>query len=123
MNQNRRYLKDSLGWGFLLWFIGYLIGFALFFVVPPAMIGWVMMPIGIALTLWVLLKKVKEDSLRYYVLLSVVWTLIAIAFDYLFLVKLLHPADGYYKLDVYIYYAVTFILPLCVGWRKQIRKK
>lgn len=43
------------------------------------------------------------------------WTLIAIIFDYFFLVKLLKPADGYYKLDVYLYYSLTFILPVVAG--------
>jgi hypothetical protein len=60
----------------------------------------------------------KADSFRYYALLAMVWVLIAIACDYLFLVKALKPADGYYKLDVYLYYALTFVLPLIVGWRK-----
>jgi len=42
------------------------------------------------------------ESFQYYVLLAVVWTLIAIVFDYLFLVKVFKSADGYYKLDVYL---------------------
>ena len=81
------------------------------------------MPVGIVLTLWVLLKKVKGNSLKYYLLLAVIWTLIAIVFDYFFLVKAFKPADGYYKLDVYLYYALTFILPLFAGWRKKAIKK
>ncbi len=42
-----------------------------------------------------------------------------IIFDYFFLVKMFKPADGYYKLDVYLYYVLTFILPLVVGWGKK----
>lgn len=79
---NRQLLRDTLGWGFILWLIGYVIGMVLFSIVPLSLIGWIIMPIGIA-----------------------------IIFDYFFLVKLLKPADGYYKLDVYLYYALTFILP------------
>ena len=79
------------------------------------------MPVGIVLTLWVLLKKVKGNSLKYYLLLAVIWTLIAIVFDYFFLVLVFKPADGYYKLDVYVYYALTFILPLTIGWIKKGR--
>jgi hypothetical protein len=78
----------------------------LFFVVPPDMIGWVILPIGIIFTLWVLFKKIKSDSFIYYLYLAIAWTLIAIVFDYLFIVKALN-AGGYYKLDVYIYYALT----------------
>jgi Ca2+/Na+ antiporter len=87
-------------------------------VLPSSVIGWVIMPIGIVLTLWVLLKKVKIDSYKYYVQLSFSWFLIAILFDYFFLVKLFNPVDGYYKMDVYLYYFLTFFLPLVIGWRK-----
>jgi hypothetical protein len=115
---NKRLLKDSLGWGLGLWLIGYALGFIFFFMLPPSLIGWVIMPIGIILTLLVLFKKVKSDRFGYYMILAIVWTVIAIAFDYLFIVKTLKPADGYYKLDVYLYYALTFILPLIVGSQK-----
>jgi hypothetical protein len=112
-------LKSSLGFGFLLWFIGYLLGIVLFFVVPPTLVGWVIMPIGVAMTLWVLTQKIKSPNLQGYLVLSLTWTLIAITFDYFFLVKVFHPADGYYKLDVYLYYLFTFTLPLLISWRKK----
>lgn len=116
----KQFLKDALGWGFILWLIGYALGIILFSVVPISVVGWFIMPVGIAITLWVLLKKVKADSFQYYVLLAFVWVLIAVVFDYFFIVKAFKPADGYYKLDVYLYYALTFALPLIVGWRKKI---
>ncbi|MBI5614348.1 hypothetical protein HY947_05460 [Candidatus Gottesmanbacteria bacterium] len=116
---NRQILRDSFGWGFLLWLFGYILGMLLFIVVPPAILGWIIMPFGIALTLWVLSKKIKSNSFQYYVALSVAWTCIAIVFDYFFLVKVFNPADGYYKLDVYLYYVLTFVLPISVGWRKR----
>ena len=116
---NRQFYKDALGWGFLLWLVGFGLGVVLFSIVPISMIGWIITPIGTALTLWVLLKKVKGESLRYYLQLAIVWTLIAIVFDYIFLVKAFKPADGYYKLDVYLYYTLTFVLPLGVGWYKK----
>lgn len=78
------------------------------------------MPIGTLAALWVLVKKVKGDSIKYYLLLGIAWTLIAIVFDYFLLVKAFHPADGYYKLDVYLYYALTFLLPPLVGWLKKL---
>lgn len=116
---NRQLLKDALGWGFLLWLIGYALGITLFSIVPISMIGWVITPIGIAIALWILFKKIKGDTFQYYFRLAIVWTLIAVVFDYFFLVKAFKPVDGYYKLDVYLYYALTFILPLIVGWRKR----
>ncbi len=119
----KQFYIDAFFWGFVLWLIGYLLGMILFFVVPPDMIGWVILPIGIVITLWVLLKKIKGISFNYYLQLAIVWTLIAIVFDYLLIVKALKPADGYYKLDVYLYYALTFILPLAAYSRKKIHLK
>ena len=118
---NKQLLKDSIGWGIILWLIGYALGFIFFFILPVSMIGWIIMPIGLVITLWVLFKKVKAGSFSYYFILAVVWTAIAVAFDYLFIIKMLNPTDGYYKLDVYLYYALTFICPLIVGWWKEQR--
>lgn len=86
--------------------------------VPAPLIGWAIMPIGVFLTLLVLVKKIKLTGLKNYLVLAIGWTLIAVICDYLFLVKVFNPADGYYKLDVYLYYALTFILPVMVGWYK-----
>lgn len=116
---NKQFLKDSLGWGFILWLVGYALGMVLFSFVPLPAIGWVIMPIGAAITLWVLFKKVKGDKFSYYLILAIVWTVIAVVFDYFFLVKAFKPADGYYKLDVYLYYVLTFILPIIFGLRKK----
>lgn len=115
----KQFYKDALGWGFLLWLIGYALGIIFFAFVPPALIGWMIMSIGTALTLWVGFKKVKGDSFKYYLFLAIVWTAIAAVFDYFFLVKAFKPTDGYYKLDVYLYYALTFAIPLLAGWRKN----
>lgn len=105
-------------WGFILWLIGYVLGVILFPLVPNAYLGWIIMPIGILTTLWVLANKIKAHSFQEYLGIASVWVLIAILFDYFFLVKLFKPTDGYYKLDVYIYYTLTLALPLLVGWRR-----
>lgn len=119
---NRTMLKDSLGWGVILWLIGYVLGIVLFFVLPPSLLGWAILPVGVIITLWVLLRKIGAEEFRYYLILAVIWTVIAVVLDYLFIVRLLKPADGYYKPDVYLYYALTFVLPLAVGWWKNSRK-
>ena len=119
---DRQLLKDSFGWGFVLWLIGYVLGIVLFFVLPPSLIGWVIMPVGLVVTLWVLMRRVKVNLLRHFLILAGVWTLIAVAFDYVFIVKAFNPADGYYKLDVYLYYVLTFTTPLAVGWWKTSRQ-
>ncbi len=117
----KSFLNDSFKWGFILWLIGYVLGIVLFPFLSPSLLGWLIMPIGILVTLWVLRKKVKVSSFQHYFLLAVIWTLIAIIFDYFLLVKLFKPADGYYKFDVYLYYALTFILPVLVGWKKSYK--
>lgn len=116
---NKQLLKDAFGWGFVLWLVGYVLGFIFFFILPPALIGWAILPLGVCITLWVLWKKVKGDSISYFLKLSLVWTVLAVVLDYCFIVQVLQPVDGYYKLDVYVYYALTFVLPLAVGWWKK----
>jgi hypothetical protein len=120
---SKQLLKDGLGWGVLLWLIGYILGIVFFMFVPKNMIGWAITPIGIFITLWVLTKKIKNNSLGYFLKIGTAWTLIALVFDYLFIVQLFKSGVDYYKPDVYLYYALTFILPVVVGWRKQSTTK
>lgn len=110
----KQLLKDSLVWGLGLWLIGYVLSFMLFFLVPPLMIGWIIAPIGTIITLLVLFKKIKSEEFNYYLSLGIIWTLMAVILDYLFIVKLLNPV-GYYKPAVYLYYGLTLGLPILVG--------
>ncbi len=113
---SKQLIFDSLGWGLALWIFGYLMGFLAFFFVPPALIGWIVLPVGIVVTLLVLYKFVRSGPLSHYLIVALTWTAIAIVCDYIFIIQMLKPADGYYKLDVYMYYALTFVLPILVGW-------
>lgn len=108
-------------WGFILWFIGYIAGILLFFVVPKDLIGWVLTPLATLFTIWVLMKKIKRPEMQCYIGLGIVWTIMAVILDYLFLVKLF-KADNYYKPDVFLYYFLTFALPIVVGYWKYTRK-
>jgi hypothetical protein len=107
--------RDVLGWGLLLWVAGYLLGFIFYAFVPAPFIGWFVMPFGVGLTCLVLWKRVRVDSIRDSLLLGIAWSAIAVACDYLFIVKLLNPPDGYYKFDVYMYYLLTFALPVAAA--------
>src|SRR5512133_4253218 len=118
---NRRLMKDGLGWGFALWLVGYVLSMLLFAFVPPSLLGWIITPIATALTLWVAFRKVTGESLSHYALVALLWMLIAVIGDYLFIVKAFHPADGYYKADVYLYYALTIAIPLFAGWMRTTR--
>jgi hypothetical protein len=117
------FLRDALGWGFVLWLISYALGVALFAFVPASLIGWMIMPFAIALTLWVAFKKVKGSTPRYFGFVALVWLLIAVVGDYFFIVKAFAPADGYYKADVYLYYVVTLAIPLFAGWRRNSNRR
>ncbi|NTU72687.1 hypothetical protein HGB07_00730 [Candidatus Roizmanbacteria bacterium] len=116
---NKQLIIDCLAWGLGLWFVGYVLGIVFFMIVPKDLIGWAILPFGVGMTLWVLLKKIKSQSFSYYLVLAVIWALVAIVFDYFFLVMLIKPADGYYKLDVFVYYFLMFILPVGIGWKKS----
>jgi len=113
---SKQLIFDSLGWGLALWLFGYILGILAFFFVPPALIGWIVMPVGIVVTLLILYKFVRSRRLFHYLIVALAWATIAIVFDYIFIVQMLKPADGYYKLDVYLYYALTLFLPLLAGW-------
>lgn len=119
---NKQFLKDGLLWGFLLWLMGYVLGILLFPFVPSSMIGWIITPFGVLITCLVLLKKIKGSSLSYYAGVGIAWVFIAVVCDYFLLYKIFKPADGYYKLDVYFYYGLTFTLPLLMGWWKTRKK-
>ncbi len=113
------FLKQSFGWGFILWLIGYVLGIVAYILVPAAYIGYVVTPIGVLITLLVLFKKIHGPNVAYYARIAVVWTLVAVVCDFLFLVILFKVGSIYYKFDVYLYYALTFALPIAVGFFKQ----
>ena len=111
----KKIFLNTVFWGFILWLFGYILGFVFFAFVPKETIGWFIMPFGVLATLWVLIKKIKREKFMCYIGLGVIWTIIAVAMDYIFLVKLL-GATNYYKADVYLYYLLTLALPIAVGF-------
>ena len=117
-----RWLKYALGWGIGLWLIGYSLGIVFFFVLPTAFIGWVITPIGAAITVLALFT-IKAESVSFYLILGIAWTMTAVIFDYAFIVRAFNPSDGYYKPDVYLYYSLTFLLPIAIGWWRCRPKK
>ena len=122
MEKNKgKIFLNTLMWGFILWLIGYALGMVFFAFVPKDLIGWYILPIGVIITLWVLFKKIKRESFVCYIGLGVIWTILAILLDYIFIVKLLNSAS-YYKLDVFVYYTLTLLLPILVGWYKTINE-
>ena len=119
----KKLAKDALGWGVGLWAFGYALGFAFYPFLSPDILGWAIMPLGLIATLWVLFKYVEPKAFEHYLIIAAVWMVLAMVLDYFFIVKLLMPGDGYYKPDVYLYYALTFALPLAFGlWHMRNNK-
>jgi len=115
----KQILVNTISWGFVLWLIGWFLGVVLFMTPLKPVMGWVISPVGILITLWVLLKKIKRERFTCYIGIAIIWTAMAVLLDYLFNVLLFNIGAGYYKLDVYFYYATTFVLPLLVGYFKM----
>jgi hypothetical protein len=110
-----QWIKDTIGIGILLWLIGYLVSIGLFFTPLAENMGWIITavftPVTIAITWWWF--RARDLPLTYYAMVGAVWTVIAVVFDYLFIVRLFQAA--YYETDVFVYYALTFLIPVGVG--------
>jgi hypothetical protein len=113
----QQWIKDMAGLGTGLWLIGYLASLALFFTpLWEIMGGWILLiiftPITIAITWW-WFKQQGPLPLPYYAKVGIAWMVIAIVLDYLFIVRLFQAT--YYGTDVFVYYAVTFLIPVVAG--------
>jgi hypothetical protein len=122
----KQWIKDTAGLGIALWLIGYLTSLVLFFTPYAATMGWILTaiftPVTIVITWWWFRKREHLPS-QYYAGVGVAWVLIAVAFDFLFIV-MLFQATTYYKPDVFLYYVLTFLIPVGVGlYLNHNRKK
>lgn len=113
----KQILRDTAGLGILFWLVGYIAGIILFFTPLASFMGWVMTiiftPFTIGVT-WGWFRSREDHSLQYYAAVGIVWMVIAVVLDYLFIVMLFHPA-AYYSLHIFLYYALMFIIPVGVG--------
>ena len=111
----KQWIKDTIGLGTGLWLFGYLASLLLFFSPFADIMGWIITavftPVTIAIAWWWF--RARDLPLTYYVGVGVAWTMIAIVLDYLFIVRLFQTT--YYEIDVFVYYALTFLIPLGVG--------
>jgi len=126
----KKWMKDTAGLGTVLWVIGYLASLVLFFSPFAGVMGWILLaiftPVTIAIVWWWFRKR-ERLLLRYYAGVGVAWVLIAIVLDYLFIVVLFQA--NYYGIDVFVYYAVTFLIPVGIGmflnksWNESVGKQ
>ena len=113
----KQWVKDTAGLGIVLWLIGYLASLVLFFTPFAEIMGWILAgiftPVAIVVTRWWFGRR-ERLPLQYYAGVGFSWTVIAVVLDFLFIVQLFHAAT-YYKPDVFLYYIVTFLIPVAVG--------
>jgi hypothetical protein len=112
----KQWIKDTAGLGTGLWLIGYLASLALFFSPFAGTMGWILIviftPVTIAITWWWFRQR-EHLPLQYYAGVGVTWVMIAVVLDFLFIVLLFRAT--YYGSDVFVYYALTFLIPVGVG--------
>jgi len=113
---SREFIVDALGIGSALWLAGYLSSILLYFFMPKHLIGWVLFMVFAPVTVYVACWRFRgrDRGLRYFLAVAAVWTLIAMVLDYFLIVRLFSATD-YYQIDVCLYYAVTFLIPVGVG--------
>jgi hypothetical protein len=115
---------DIFVFGILFWLIGFIASMILFPFVPKNFLGWILCIIFTPITCVIAYYRFKNRELKLfcYFMTGVFWALIAIILDYIFLVKLFNIAD-YYKLDVFVYYTIMFLIPLIIGLINNKKKK
>jgi len=109
-------IKDTVGIGTALWLFGYLASLVLFFSPVAGIMGWIItavfIPVTIAITWWWF--RARNLTLAYFAGVGIAWTVIAVVLDYLFIVRLFQAT--YYAPHIFVYYALTFLIPVGVGY-------
>jgi|SRR3972149_452403 len=120
---DREKMIDTFGCGFLLWLVGFGISMMLFLAIPITLLGWIVLVVMVPATAFLAVKRLwnSKEKKSYYYNVGIVWALIAILMDYIFLVKGFNVQD-YYKLDVYIYYFLNFLIPVAMGMKLKVAK-
>jgi hypothetical protein len=110
-------LIDILVFGVLIWLIGYIASIILYSFIPSNLLGWILCIIFTPITFLIayLRFKNRKQPMKCYIGVAVFWTLIAIIFDYIFIIKLFNSIE-YYKPDVFVYYIMTFLIPIIIGF-------
>ena len=115
---------DIFVFGVLFWLMGFIASIILFPFVPKNILGWILCIVFTPITIIITYFRFKKRDLKLfcYFMTGVFWAIIAIILDYIFLYRLFNIVD-YYKVDVLIYYLITFLIPLTLGIINNNRKK
>lgn len=109
-------LIDTIGLGFAVWLVGYAAGMMLFAFVPLSVLGWFVLAVLIPVAIFIAYKRFRgmKAPALYFLFVAASWVSLAVVFDHLFIVKAFN-VQNYYDVDVFIYYALTFFIPLSMG--------
>jgi hypothetical protein len=110
-------LTDTVGMGLGLWLLGLVLGMIAWSLgFAEADIGLFVLPFLVPVTFlaahWRLAGKGGTSA--YHVGVGLAWLVIALAFDYVIIVKGF-DFQGFYGLNEAIGYALTFLIPILVG--------
>jgi nicotinamide riboside transporter PnuC len=112
----KQWITDMIGLGTGFWLLGYILSIVLFFSPYARSMGWILLsictPVTLAITWWWF--RARDHPRGYYLKVGVAWTILAIVLDFLFIVVLLQAT--YYGADVFVYYVLTFLIPVGVGY-------
>lgn len=119
----KRLVIDALGFGGLLWMIGFTLGMVFFPFVAAEYLGIPILAILVPVTLVVAYYRLRRRPApaTHILIVAVMWLGIALLFDYLFLVKAFHVSN-YYDLDVVVYYGATLLVPLAAGFAGRMTR-
>jgi hypothetical protein len=107
---------DIFVFGIFIWLMGYIASIILFPFVPDNILGWILCIIFTPITIIIAYLRFRNRKLKLfcYFMTGVFWAIIAMILDYFFIVRLFNSVT-YYKPDVFVYYIVTFLIPLIIG--------
>lgn len=112
----KQWIKDMIGLGTGFWLLGYIFSIVLFFSPYTRSMGEILLsvctPATIAISWWWF--RDRDHPREYYLKVGLAWTVLAIVLDFLFIVMLLQAT--YYGGDVFVYYALTFLIPVGIGY-------
>ena len=119
----KKRLVDVFVFGIMLWLMGFIGSLILFPFVSMDILGWILCIIFTPITILITYYRFRNRKMKFfcYFMTGVFWMLIAVLFDYLFIVKLFNASD-YYKLDVFVYYAFTLAIPVVIGLINRKKK-
>jgi hypothetical protein len=114
----KRKLIDTLGLGFGLWLLGFALGMMLFPFVAVAIMGRYIIAVMLPVTLYAAYKRFAglKETQGYYLLVGISWLHIAVAMDYVFLVKAF-SVQNFYDTDIMVAYALSLLVPVAIGLR------